>query len=398
MRKIKFLLIIMIPVMLLSFLNVNASTKARTLGELKKELQALKDKQSSYEYKKKKTRNQIESAGNEISYSRTEITKGQNQIEEAKKEIERLDKEIVISKDKMKTLMNSYQKNQGDNIYLEYLFESKSYGEFIYRYTIIKQLADFTEEQIDKMNDDIQTNLDLQEDLRKKEVELNNRISSLEKSIDSLGDQLEELIDEAMDIKDEIASTQELVNYYKNLGCRDDEDLDECVKVKGDTKLLKPLPYGTITSLFGYRYHPITGKYKFHTGTDIGGNKQGTPVYSSANGMVGKIIRKASCGGNQVYIYHTIGGKQYTTGYMHLLDIKVSVGDQVTNQTVIGTVGGGSKTPWDSCSTGAHLHYMIADGWYGKNYTSYSTFVSKLKNAKDVLKLPSKGTYWYSRY
>lgn len=393
----KMLLVLIIPLMFVSMMNVNASSKARTLGELKKELQALKNKQSSYESKKKKTKNEIAAAGNEINYSRTEITKGQNQIEEAKKEIERLDKEIVLSKEKMKTLMNSYQKSQGENIYLEYLFESESYGEFIYRYTIIKQLADFTEDQITQMNEDIKTNQELQEELKKKEIELNNRISSLEKSIDSLGDQLEELIDEAMDIKDEISSTQELINYYKNLGCKDDEDLDECVKVKGDTKLLKPLPYGTITSYFGYRYHPITGKYKFHTGTDIGGNKQGTNVYSSANGMVGKIIRKASCGGNQVYIYHTIGGKQYTTGYMHLLDIKVSVGDQVTSQTVIGTVGGGSKTPWDSCSTGAHLHFMIADGWYGKSYTSYSTFVSKLKDAKEVLKLPNKGTFWYSR-
>ena len=113
--------------------------------------------------------------------------------------------------------------------------------------------------------------------------------------------------------------------------------------------------------------------------------------------MVGKIIRKASCGGNQVYIYHTIGGKQITTGYMHLLDIKVSIGDQVSSKTIIGTVGGGSKTPWDSCSTGAHLHFMIADGWYGKTYTSYSTFVSKLQDAKKVLNLPNRYTYWYSR-
>ena len=165
MRKIVLLLII--PILFVGIINVSASTKARTLGELKKELQALKNKQSSYEYQKKKTKNQINSADNEIKYSRTEITRGQNQIEEAKKEIERLDKELLISKEKMKTLMNSYQKNEGENIYLEYLFESKSYGEFIYRYTIIKQLADFTEEQITQMKDDIKTNEELQESLKK---------------------------------------------------------------------------------------------------------------------------------------------------------------------------------------------------------------------------------------
>lgn len=397
MRTLKYILIIIISLFIVSGMNVYASTNAKTLAELRKELQALKNKRDSNEYKKKRTQNDIKSAENNIASSKEAITKGQEQIEQAKKDIERLDKEIFLSKEKMKTLMNSYQKTEGDNIYLEYLFESDSYGEFIYRYTIIKQIVDYTEEQINKMQTNIKENEDLQVELKAKEVELNKNILSLEKSIDSLGDQLDEIAEETMDIKDEIASTQELINYYKNLGCGENENLDDCVRVKGDTKLLKPLIKGTITSYFGYRYHPISGKYKLHTGTDIGGNKQGTPVYSSANGMVGKIIRKASCGGNQVYIYHTIGGKQITTGYMHLLEIKVSIGDQVTSKSIIGTVGGGSQTPWDSCSTGPHLHYMIADGWYGKTYVSYSTFVSNLKDAQKVLNLPNKYTYWYSR-
>ena len=396
MRKIVYILIFIALILTFNAKNVSASD-AKTLGELRKELQALKNKQSSNEYRKKRTQNEIKTAESNIASSKTAIEKGQEQITEAKETIERLDKEIYLSKDKMNNLMNNYQKNSGDNVYLEYLFESTSYGEFIYRYTIIKQLADYTEEQINKMQSNIKENEELQEELKKKEIELNKNILSLEKSIDSLGDQLDEIAEETMDIKDEIASTEELINYYKDLGCGENENLDDCVKVKGDSKLRKPLVKGTITSYFGYRYHPISGKYKLHTGTDIGGNKEGTNVYSSANGMVGKIIRKASCGGNQVYIYHTIGGKQITTGYMHLLSINVSIGDKVDSNTVIGTVGGGSKTSWDSCSTGAHLHYMIADGWYGKTYTSYSTFVSKLQNAKDVLNLPNKNTYWYSR-
>lgn len=396
MKKIVYIIIFLSLILTFSAKNVSASD-AKTLAELRKELQALKDKKSSNDYRKKRTQNEIVSAENDIANSKGKIEKGQKQIEQAKETIEKLDKEIYLSKDKMKNLMNSYQKNSGDNVYLEYLFESTSYGEFIYRYSIIKQLADYTEEQINKMQSNIKENEELQVELKQKEVELNKNILSLEKSIDSLGDQLDEIAEETMDIKDEIASTEELINYYKDLGCGENENLDDCVRVKADSKLRKPLVKGTITSYFGYRYHPISGKYKLHTGTDIGGNIQGTNVYSSANGMVGKIIRKASCGGNQVYIYHTIGGKQITTGYMHLLSINVSIGDKVDSNTVIGTVGGGSKTPWDSCSTGPHLHYMIADGWYGKTYTSYSTFVSKLKNAKDVLNLPNKNVYWFSR-
>jgi murein DD-endopeptidase MepM/ murein hydrolase activator NlpD len=398
MRKIKGLLLILISFISLNFVVVNASTDAKTLAELRKELQALKDKKASSEYQKKKTTSEINSAQSSIETSRKEITKGQEQIETAKAEIEVLKDDIDSAKDKMLALMNSYQKTQGDNIYLEYLFESDSYADFVYRYTIIKQLVDYNEEQIEEMQDKITTNEELQVELEAKEVELNNTISSLEKSIDSLGSQLEEINEETMDIQDEIDSTQELIDFYKDIGCGENEDLDTCVSVKGDTKFRKPLTKGTITSYYGYRTHPITGVKKFHSGTDLGGNSEGTSVYATANGMVGKIIRKASCGGNQVYIYHTIGGKQYTSGYMHLLSINVSVGDVVTSNTVIGTVGGGKSTQsYDSCTTGAHLHFILATGWYGKTYVSYSTFLAKTIDPQKTLNLPNKYSYWYSR-
>ena len=104
---------------------------------------------------------------------------------------------------------------------------------------------------------------------------------------------------------------------------------------------------------------------------------------------------------NQVYVFHTINGKKYTTSYLHLLDINVEVGDQVTSNTVVGTIGGGSQTYWDDCSTGPHLHFVIATGWYGGtgsgSYSSYSTYVANTLDPKEVLGLPSSGTYWYSR-
>ena len=202
-----------------------------------------------------------------------------------------------------------------------------------------------------------------------------------------------------MDVQDEINSTQDLINYYKNIGCRDDQNLNECVSIKGDTSYRRPVTRGTITSYYGYRINPLTGSgTKFHSGIDIGGNSEGTNVYATANGMVGKIIRKASCGGNQVYIFHTINGKQVTSMYMHLLTINVNLGDQVTSNTVIGTVGGGRNTAsWENCSTGAHLHFTLANGWYGKTYIYYSTFLANTYDPQKTLGLPNKGSYWYSR-
>lgn len=399
MRKINKILLIII--MLLVFMpKVNASS-ANTIAELRKEIEALKAKKQAQGNKKAQTQSEINTTTNKLNNTKNEITEGRNQIETARIEVEKLNKEIEEGTENIKSLMNSYQINGADNAYMDYIFKAESYADFVYRYTVIKQVLDYNKELIDGWNDKITKNEQLQVDLANKEVELNKKVTEYETNIDKLGDKLASYSDIVMDIQDEIDSTQELLNYYKELGCGENQNIYECISVKGDTMFRKPLVKGTITSYYGYRINPLTGKgTKFHSGTDIGGNKEGTNVYATANGTVGKIIRKASCGGNQVYVWHTIGGKKYTSLYMHLLNINVSIGDKVDSNTVVGTVGGGKGTwAWETCSTGAHLHFSVATGWYGdkNSYVSYSSFLAHLIDSKEVAKLPNKGTWWYSR-
>ena len=399
MRKISKILLIII--MLLVFMpKVNASS-ANTIAELRKEIEALKAKTQAQGNKKAQTQSEINTTTNKLNNTKNEITEGRNQIETARLEIKKLDKEIEDGTENIKSLMNSYQINGADNAYMDYIFKAESYADFVYRYTVIKQVIDYNKELIDGWNEKIIQNEQLQVDLANKEVELNKKVSEYETNIDKLGDKLAAYSDIVMDIQDEIDSTQELLNYYKELGCGENQNIYECISVKGDTMFRKPLVKGTITSYYGYRINPLTGKgTKFHSGTDIGGNKEGTNVYATANGTVGKIIRKARCGGNQVYVWHTIGGKKYTSLYMHLLNINVSIGDKVNSNTVVGTVGGGKGTwAWETCSTGAHLHFSVATGWYGdkNSYVSYSSFLAHLIDSKEVAKLPNKGTWWYSR-
>lgn len=399
MRKISKILLIII--MLLVFMpKVNASS-ANTIAELRKEIEALKAKKQAQGNKKAQTQSEINTTTNKLNNTKNEITEGRNQIETARLEIKKLDKEIEDGTENIKSLMNSYQINSADNAYMDYIFKAESYADFVYRYTVIKQVIDYNKELIDGWNEKIIQNEQLQVDLANKEVELNKKVSEYETNIDKLGDKLAAYSDIVMDIQDEIDSTQELLNYYKELGCGENQNIYECISVKGDTMFRKPLVKGTITSYYGYRINPLTGKgTKFHSGTDIGGNKEGTNVYATANGTVGKIIRKARCGGNQVYVWHTIGGKKYTSLYMHLLNINVSIGDKVNSNTVVGTVGGGKGTwAWETCSTGAHLHFSVATGWYGdkNSYLSYSSFLAHLIDSKEVAKLPNKGTWWYSR-
>ena len=105
---------------------------------------------------------------------------------------------------------------------------------------------------------------------------------------------------------------------------------------------------GPVTSAFGMRTHPVTGKRKLHDGTDFGA-ACGTPVRAAADGVV--IARGRAKGyGRRVVVRHS---SDLETSYNHLSRIDVDVGDQVGPSTVVGRVGS------TGLSTGCHLHFMV---------------------------------------
>lgn len=103
-----------------------------------------------------------------------------------------------------------------------------------------------------------------------------------------------------------------------------------------------------IASGFGMRIHPIYGIAKMHNGLDFTA-PQGTPIYATGDG----IVTTAGAGGgagNHVIINHGYG---YETVYMHMVRIKISVGQKVKRGEVIGWVGN------TGASTGPHCHYEV---------------------------------------
>ncbi|MGI6108930.1 MAG: peptidoglycan DD-metalloendopeptidase family protein [Eubacteriaceae bacterium] len=106
-----------------------------------------------------------------------------------------------------------------------------------------------------------------------------------------------------------------------------------------------------ITSLFGYRIHPIFGTGSGHEGLDIGASS-GTPIKSCGDGTV--ILAGENGGyGNCVIIQQDNGYQVY---YGHQSAIAVSEGQRVAQGDVIGYVG---STGW---STGPHLHLGVLSG------------------------------------
>lgn len=125
-----------------------------------------------------------------------------------------------------------------------------------------------------------------------------------------------------------------------------------------DTSMMYPLTIpATITSIFGWRIHPITGTPRFHAGTDFGADL-GTPVVAAYSGTVA-IADVMGGYGLTVVLDRPKFGEQ--TLYGHLSEIFVKPGEVVEQGTVIGLVGSTGN------STGPHLHFEVRqltnNGW-----------------------------------
>jgi murein DD-endopeptidase MepM/ murein hydrolase activator NlpD len=156
----------------------------------------------------------------------------------------------------------------------------------------------------------------------------------------------------------------------------------------GDVRLIFPLSVpAAITSVFGWRVHPITGNQRLHTGTDIGA-AMGTPVLAA---LTGRVIFADWFGGYgaAIALEHTNGSQQ--TLYAHLSEVFVKPGEIVKQGTVIGRVGSTGN------STGPHLHFefrqQMQDGtWVAQDAgLSLEQAMAQLVQSMQVTQQPAKG-------
>jgi murein DD-endopeptidase MepM/ murein hydrolase activator NlpD len=111
-----------------------------------------------------------------------------------------------------------------------------------------------------------------------------------------------------------------------------------------------PLDRLHVSSSYGWRRHPVTGRRAFHNGIDYA-ISYGSPVYAVAPG---KVVTSGydNLSGNKVAIRHSDGTVSY---YLHLSKRLVSPGQSVYSRQIIGRVGSTGR------STGPHLHLGFKD-------------------------------------
>ncbi len=156
------------------------------------------------------------------------------------------------------------------------------------------------------------------------------QLASLTTSIDQLEQRIE--------VRDAQLAALENVLMRRNL--------DAAVHPEG-----RPVLHGYISSYFGDRDDPFTGRDEFHKGVDFAGSA-GASVVAVAAGVVTWAGPRSGYG-NLVEINH---GKGYVTRYAHNEKVLVSVGQTVTRGEVVALMGSTGR------STGPHVHFEVLHG------------------------------------
>jgi murein DD-endopeptidase MepM/ murein hydrolase activator NlpD len=97
---------------------------------------------------------------------------------------------------------------------------------------------------------------------------------------------------------------------------------------------------------FGYRLHPLTGRYAFHSGIDL--KAQSDSVFAVLDGIVSDVGYDHLLG-----IYIRLDHGEFQSSYGHLLQLFVTPGDTVAAGDMIAISGATGRV------TGPHLHFSV---------------------------------------
>lgn len=387
------LALILILTLLLSILP--ASIFAASSSTLKQELEALKDeaaeiKQQRADLKKEQEANasdtlnvveqkkeidqQIKLIHDEIDNINAQIQAYNLMIAEKQKELDDAKTRQANLSEQYSTRIRAMEKNSHIS-YWSVLFQSTSFSDFLGNLQMMADIAQADQKMLAELEAVALEIQSAQAELADEKAGLDDQRAALSESqaeLDEKSAEANRLLDQ---LNDDAERMRELQAEYEAKESEISSDI--AAKEKEYTEALKkeeeaqknngssgggssgggggggswgyPLPYrATVTSAYGWRTHPITGKQSFHNGVDLAAGS-GTAIYAVRSGTV-TTATYSSVYGYYVTVNH---GDGYSSLYAHMTDYVVSNGQYVEKGQLLGYVG---STGW---STGPHLHFTI---------------------------------------
>lgn len=359
-RKSHFAMIVAILLML-TFAVETSLASAATLSQIRNNIKNKQQELNESRAKEKSLGDQVNSLEQQINSKQSDIDELEASISEAQAKLETLEEELAAAEEKVNTqnenlnarLRNMYK--NGSVGFIDVLMDSGSFSEFLNNLSLVEKVytsdQDVLEElqkaydEIDAKKKEIET---LQAELSESKATMEEQKSSLEADKASVEKKKSEIAADSAETQRELdkleADAQALTSSIRNSGSSSSSS-----KYNGGI-MAWPVPScHTVSSGYGGRIHPTTGKYKFHGGLDIPGS-YGSAIVAANSGKVIWAGNRGDSYGNYVIIDH---GGGVSTLYGHSSKVLVRKGQRVSRGQRIANVGSTGR------STGPHCHFEV---------------------------------------
>lgn len=328
------------------------------IDDLKDQKQDITEEIEEDEKKVKTLESNIASINQDIVNMQIKINGVQKKINVTTDQLNAAIEEYNGQDERMKKRINALYKNGTSMGYIQVILEASSFSDFITRADIMKKIVDYDMNMLSDMKEK-------RDEIDKKKAELEQdkaELVALKANMDNSKGQLVTkkkeqdkmiaLLSRKLSIVNstlaqEEAAAKKILEEIARLSSKGIYDGSKYAIIRRSD-----FPSGKsprITSSYGYRIDPITGrKGAYHSGVDIGtALLKDIPIYSMAPGRV--VLAKWYGGyGNTVVIDH---GSGFSTLYAHNNKLLVSVGQTVIGGQKIALSGSTGR------STGPHLHF-----------------------------------------
>lgn len=362
-----------------SVFPVGAASLSTQLENAKNQKRAAQQELSEIQNKKKTAESDKAKLDSEINGLNQQISAVSAELDRTAALLSQKETELALAQEECEKQFDSFKNRarimyeNGPSTYIEILFSSGSFSEFMSSIEIIKNLLDYdnrileerkaAREEIAAQKTEIetikndqetrrQTLSQMQSTLETKRASQSAVISQLESREETVRRQVEEQVAEE-------ARIQSLINQA--LAAQKTSAQSASASVSGTGTMQWPCPSTKrLTSRFATRQHPIDGVTKMHNGIDIAGG-YGADIIAADSGTV-LFSGNSSSYGKYIVISH---GGGLTTLYAHCSQLLVSAGATVSRGQTIAKVGSTGK------STGPHLHFEVSSNGSRQDPLSY---------------------------
>lgn len=342
-------------------LKSDASDLASQKKELQAQLNEVKADKNEALKQKQLLEEQIEVIRAEISNINRQISTYEELISQKTQELEQSEAQEQEQYELFCSRVRAMEE-EGETSYWAILFGSSDFSELLDNYMMIEEIIEYDNSVMEAL-------AQLQEQVEQERAELEEAKAALEEAKAKQQSAKAELETQEAEVDKVIAEISSQESQLKAMEAelnRAAAALDSQIKdlerqmsaqinnVPSESGFLWPLAgnINVLSSLYGSRPDPLTGRADNHTGIDIPAAR-GTPIYAAKSGVVITSVYGSGSSwsyGNYVVVSHSDGT---STLYAHMSSRAVSKGQTVKQGDVVGYVGTTGR------STGNHLHFEV---------------------------------------